>query len=78
MSDKVRENRLRRVAERRGLRLEKSRRRDPQAIDFGGFMLIDNYMNCVVSGGNPYAYSLSLDDVEKDLSEEWCRGKFAA
>ncbi|HEV2542934.1 MAG TPA: hypothetical protein VGU70_09285 [Methylobacterium sp.] len=78
MSEKVRENRLRRVAERRGLRLEKSRRRDPRAMDFGGYMLIDGYRNTVVSGANPYAYSLSLDDVEKDLSEDWCRSDFAA
>lgn len=78
MSDKVKENRLRRVAERRGLRLEKSRRRDPQAMDFGGFMLIDSYRNFVVAGAHPYAYSLSLDDVEKSLGEEWCRSDFAA
>jgi hypothetical protein len=32
---KVRENRLRRVAERRGYRLTKSRRRDPEALDYG-------------------------------------------
>jgi hypothetical protein len=34
--DKVRENRLRRMAQRRGMQLQKSRRRDPNAIDFGG------------------------------------------
>jgi hypothetical protein len=38
---KVRENRLRRAAERRGLRLEKSRRRDPGAIGYGTYQLID-------------------------------------
>jgi hypothetical protein len=62
--DKVKENRLRRIAERRGYRLEKSRRRDPHAPDFGGFMLIEAEKNYVVVGGHPFAYSASLEDVE--------------
>jgi hypothetical protein len=37
--EKVRENRLRRVAERRGWELSKSRRRDPLALDFGQWTL---------------------------------------
>jgi hypothetical protein len=37
--NKVRENRLRRVAERRGWKLTKSRRRDPLAIDYGRWFL---------------------------------------
>jgi hypothetical protein len=36
---KVRENKLRRMAKRQGLELIKSRRRDPRAIDYGGYML---------------------------------------
>ena len=39
MTSDVRENRLRRVAQRRGFRLVKSRRRDPRAIDYGGYQL---------------------------------------
>jgi len=38
-TEKTRENRLRRVAERRGLRLEKSRSRDPRAIGYGRYCL---------------------------------------
>ena len=38
--EKVRENRLRRIAERAGLRLEKSRRRDPRAIDYDCWLLV--------------------------------------
>jgi hypothetical protein len=38
--EKVRENRLRRIAERAGLRLEKSRRRDPRAIDYDCWQLV--------------------------------------
>jgi hypothetical protein len=37
---KVRENRLRRAAYRQGLRLEKSRRRDPRAVDYGTDLLL--------------------------------------
>ena len=38
---KVRENRLRRAAERQGLRLQKSRARDPRALGFGTYQLVD-------------------------------------
>jgi hypothetical protein len=38
--EKVRENRLRRMAERRGLRIEKSRRRDPGALTYGRYWLL--------------------------------------
>jgi hypothetical protein len=73
MEDKVRENRLRRVAQRRGLRLVKSRRRDPRAIDYGGFMLIrDN--NTVVQDipiGDRYPPGSclnTLDEIEAYLN----------
>jgi hypothetical protein len=39
--EKVRENRLRRMARRQGMALVKSRTRDPRALDFGGFMLVE-------------------------------------
>jgi hypothetical protein len=66
---KVRANRLRRVAERRGYRLLKSRRRDPQALDFEGFMLVDAPTNVVVLGATGWSFSASLDDVEEFFSE---------
>lgn len=40
-AEKVRENRLRRMAERQGLTLTRSRRRDPRALDFGKYWLTD-------------------------------------
>lgn len=40
-AEKVRENRLRRMAERQGLTLTRSRRRDPRALDFGLYWLTD-------------------------------------
>ena len=66
--EKVLENRLRRIAERRGWRLEKSRRRDPNAVDFGGYMLVDDMKNAVIAGGDPFAYSLDLSQVEDWLA----------
>jgi hypothetical protein len=68
-AEKVLENRLRRVAERRGLRLVKSRRRDPMAIDFGGYMLIDLQTNAVILGADPVGFSATLDDVKAYFSE---------
>ncbi|WP_448150020.1 hypothetical protein [Labrys miyagiensis] len=65
--EKVRENRIRRAAERQGMQLQKSRRRDPRAIDFGGYMLVDASSNTLILGGSPYAYSASLDEVETYL-----------
>lgn len=69
MTDKVQENRIRRMAARQGLTLAKSRRRDPHATDYGGYMLIDTATNAVVAGGDPAAYSLSLAEAEKWLVE---------
>jgi hypothetical protein len=39
--EKVRENRLRRMAKRQGLKLAKSRLRDTRALGYGGWMLTD-------------------------------------
>jgi hypothetical protein len=68
-SEKIRENRLRRMAERQGLALRKSRRRDTRAIDYGMYMLVDPRSDYVVAGtehmGRP---NMSLDDVEDWLT----------
>jgi hypothetical protein len=69
MTDKIRENRLRRMAERQLLRLKKSRRRDPRAPDFGGYMLVDDRNN-VVLGASQNAYEATLDDVEAYLTDD--------
>ena len=59
--EKVMENRLRRVAERRGLRLQKSRRRDKNATDYGVYFLVhaDNWNHVVTHG--------SLSSIDKFL-----------
>lgn len=61
-AEKVREIRLRRMAERRGLRLSRSRRRDPLAIDYGMYYLIDDRRDGEVVAQGP------LDDVEAYLT----------
>ena len=67
--EKVRENRLRRMADRQGLRLEKSRRRDPRAYDYGTYHLIDPYTNSLVAGDTNSGYGLDLDGIERALTE---------
>jgi hypothetical protein len=68
-SEKVREDRLRRVANRRGLRLLKSRRRDPRAADHGRYILVDATTNSVAYGiwNNNWAEA-TLDQIEEYLS----------
>ncbi len=66
---KVRENRLRRMAARQGLALSKCRRRDPHALGYGGWMIFDPCTTGIVDGGDPFPYSLNLDDVEKFLTD---------
>ena len=48
---KVYENRLRRVADRQGYRLEKSRRRDERAITFGLYRLVDRLTGDIIGAG---------------------------
>lgn len=64
MIEKSRANRARRAAVRQGLRLEKSRRRDPRALDFDRYWLLDKRSGKVVFGGE---HGRSLDDIEAQL-----------
>lgn len=64
--DKVRENRLRRMAARQGLILKKSRRRDPRASDYGFYRLVDRERNALVGGDD----RLTLDLVEEMLTSD--------
>jgi hypothetical protein len=65
-SDKVRENRLRRTAERQGLLLRKSRRRNPHAIDYGCFWLIDRLHQAIVFPADQLC--ANLDHIEDWLT----------
>ena len=90
MSDDVRENRMRRVARRRGLELVKSRRRDARAIGYGRYHLRDRFTGQVIAaapggfalrdapaargGAERYACWLSLNSIERLLGEPWKLG----
>lgn len=65
---KVMENRLRRAADRQGLRLEKSRARDPRAITYGTYMILDASTTALVAGDSTNGYGLTLDEVEEYLT----------
>jgi hypothetical protein len=67
---KVAENRARRMAERQGLRLAKSRRRDPRSVDYGSYMLVDAATSGVIAYGLRNGYGLSLTDVFEILTED--------
>jgi hypothetical protein len=60
---KAREVRLRRAAARQGLRLEKSKLRDPRAREYGRYLLSDATTRAVV--GQPW---ITLDEVEEYLN----------
>jgi hypothetical protein len=70
MSDeKVRENRLRRMAERQGLKLVKSRRRDPLALDYQLYALIPDDRYMVAGDWKEEGFGFTLDQVEARLSK---------
>ena len=70
-AEKIRENRLRRMAERQGYRLHKSSRRDPGALDYGRWMILAPYnSNAVVAGAGPVGPDMNLDDVEEWLTRK--------
>ena len=67
-TEKIRENRLRRMADRQGLALHKSRRRDPRALDYGRFWLVDTATNTIVYGEPDSHRAATLDDIEEWLT----------
>jgi hypothetical protein len=66
-SERLRENLLRRIAKKKGLRLMKSRRRDPRASDHGRYCLINTSSNGVVFGASSGRMDASLDQTERYL-----------
>jgi hypothetical protein len=71
-TDKIRENRLRRIAARQGLTLRKSPRRDPHALGYGTYMLADSATRRVVAmdWNLPGGYGLDLDAIEEVLNRQ--------
>jgi hypothetical protein len=67
-SENRREDRLRRAARRQGLRLVKSRERDPEIPGYGLYIIVDDRNN-VVAGELPHS-GMDLDAVEAILNEQ--------
>ena len=69
-SEKSRENTLRRKLDRMGYRLQRSRRKDPDAIDYVCYWIVDAETNVVIFGqgalGRPTA---TLDEIEQWIEE---------
>ncbi len=59
------EQRARRAARKAGYMARKSRWRADSIDNYGGFMLVDPYTNCVVNGAR---YDMSAEDVI-----DWCQ-----
>lgn len=74
--DKVRIDRLRRVARRRGLTLRKIRRRDPKALDAGTFMLMDGNQVLIGASMKDFGHNFrpdltaDLDEIEAYLARD--------
>jgi hypothetical protein len=77
-AEKVHENKMRKYAERQGLMLVKSSRRDPRAWDFGRFVLVPDTRKSPFDPRDPevlaYAYrkldrgeGLTMEQVEEAL-----------
>jgi len=64
MADKIRENRLRRAAARQGLKLIKSKRRDPRALDYCVWTIINTQTSAVIAGDR-----MTIDEVERFLTK---------
>jgi hypothetical protein len=64
--EKVREARLRRVAERRGLRLVRSRRRDPGALTYGRYFV--ETRDGQVPDGYETVRGFTLNEAEEQLT----------
>jgi hypothetical protein len=66
-TEEAREARARRALSRQGNVLHKSRVRPWPGDDFGGYMIADQAMNCVVAGSR---FELTLEDVEEWASAD--------
>ena len=69
---KVRENRLRRMALRQGLKLWRAPRRDTRAIDYGLYALTtqDGPRGAMHEHGPISIFTLDIDEVEEYLTQE--------
>jgi hypothetical protein len=73
MGADVKENRIRRKAARRGYKLEKSKRRDPLAVDFGLYHLTSAETGGKVAVPASSAHGATADEVEEFLDRRIVR-----
>jgi hypothetical protein len=45
------------------------RRRDPKALDFGGYILVNVASNSVILGGSPIAFSATAEEIDSYLNK---------
>lgn len=65
---KIRENRLRRMANRQQLALVKCPRRDPRAFNYGTYMIVNPFTQTIVAKQG-VRYGLTLDEIERLLDD---------
>ena len=58
------------MAARQGFVLQKSRRRDPRALDFGEYQILDAGTGAIVLADHNRGYGCDLNEVESYLLEE--------
>jgi hypothetical protein len=66
--ERIRDLTLRRMAERRGLKLKRSYRRDPLAPGHGLYKLVRTATGETVFGDGPGGFAATLDEVEAFLN----------
>jgi hypothetical protein len=67
-TENVREERLRRAAQRQGLLLVKSRGSGAKTFDLGTYVLVDAATNTLVAGDDETGYGHDLNNVESYLN----------
>jgi hypothetical protein len=67
VAEKIRENSARRAADRQGLVLRKSRRKDSRAVGYGTWGLYDHH-GTLAAGDAKTGYGLTLKQVEDRLA----------
>jgi len=63
------DGRLRRMAKAQGLQLQRARTRTPEDVDYNTYRLVDPTTRAVVASSGFSHYGLTMDDVERYLSE---------
>lgn len=66
-AEKTRQIRLRRMAERQGLVLRKSRRRDPLALDYDRWKILDENGKTIAGADKAGRPTMTIDEIETYL-----------